>query len=100
LRILDASDQAHLVDQIADSIELSKEACAKIVDSLFAAMTKALQAGERVDIRGLGTFKVKDKAARQARKPVGQSHRHTATRPCQTGDCRVGIATGKTTGFG
>jgi hypothetical protein len=32
-------------------------------------MTKALQAGERIEIRGFGTFKVKDKAARQARNP-------------------------------
>ena len=30
---------------------------------------KALQAGERIDIRGFGTFKVKDQAARQARNP-------------------------------
>ena len=61
--------KAHLVDQIADSTELNKQECEKIVNSLFAAMTKALQAGERVDIRGFGTFKVKDKAARQGRNP-------------------------------
>ena len=61
--------KAHLVDQIADSTELNKQDCEKIVHSLFAAMTKALQAGERIEIRGFGTFKVKDKAARQARNP-------------------------------
>jgi len=36
---------------------------------MFGAITKALQAGERIEIRGFGTFKVKDKAARQARNP-------------------------------
>ena len=61
--------KAHLVDQIADSTELNKQECEKIVNSLFAAMTKAMQAGERIEIRGFGTFKVKDKAARQGRNP-------------------------------
>lgn len=61
--------KAHLIDQIADSTELSKQDCEKIVSSLFVAITKALQAGERIEIRGFGTFNVKDKAARQARNP-------------------------------
>ena len=68
-RYLKPVTKAHLVDQIADSTELNKQDCEKIVHSLFAAITKALQAGERIEIRGFGTFKVKDKAARQARNP-------------------------------
>ena len=61
--------KAQLIDQIAGSTELTKQDCEKIVNSMFAAITKALQAGERVDIRGFGAFKVKDKAARQGRNP-------------------------------
>jgi integration host factor subunit beta len=61
--------KAHLVDQIADSAQLGKQDCDKIVSSIFAAITKALQDGERIDIRGFGSFKVKDQAARQARNP-------------------------------
>ena len=61
--------KAHLVDQIAASTELNKQECEKIVNSLFAAMTKAMQAGERIEIRGFGSFRVKDKAARQGRNP-------------------------------
>ena len=61
--------KAQLVDQIADCTELGKQECEKIVNSLFAAMTKAMQAGERIEIRGFGSFRVKDKAARQGRNP-------------------------------
>ena len=61
--------KAQLIDQIADSTELNKQDCEKIVSSMFGAITKALQAGERIEIRGFGAFKVKDKAARQARNP-------------------------------
>lgn len=69
LRYLRPVTKAHLIDQIADSTDLNKQQCENVVNSLFAAMTKAMQAGERIDIRGFGTFKVKDKAARQARNP-------------------------------
>ena len=61
--------KAHLVDQIADSTELNKQECEKIVNSLFAAMTKAMQAGERIEIRGFGSFVVKHRRARQGRNP-------------------------------
>lgn len=68
-RYLRQVTKAHLVDQIVDSTQLEKQDCEKIVSSLFATITAALQAGERIDIQGFGTFKVKDQAARQARNP-------------------------------
>jgi nucleoid DNA-binding protein len=52
--------KAQLIDQIADSTELNKQDCEKIVSSMFGAITKALQAGERIEIRGFGAPKVKD----------------------------------------
>ena len=44
------------MDQIADSTELTKQECERIVNSLFAAITEALEAGERVEISRVRHF--------------------------------------------
>jgi integration host factor subunit beta len=61
--------KSHLVEQLAATTEVSKQEAERIVDTLLAAVVKALQSGERLDIRGFGSFKVRDQAARQARNP-------------------------------
>ncbi|MEE9149249.1 MAG: HU family DNA-binding protein [Candidatus Tectomicrobia bacterium] len=39
------------------------------VNEVFEAMTDALGQGERIELRGFGSFSVKERAARQARNP-------------------------------
>jgi integration host factor subunit beta len=39
------------------------------VNVLFAAMTEALKKDERIDVRGFGSFTVRSRHARKARKP-------------------------------
>lgn len=40
-----------------------------IVNAVFEAMTEALSAGERIEIRGFGSFVVKQRRAREGRNP-------------------------------
>jgi integration host factor subunit beta len=40
-----------------------------IVNAVFEAMTEALCAGERIEIRGFGSFVVKQRRAREGRNP-------------------------------
>lgn len=40
-----------------------------IVDQVFQAMADALTRGEKVEIRGLGTFKIKKKPSRFVKDP-------------------------------
>jgi integration host factor subunit beta len=40
-----------------------------MVNALFDAMTEMLQRGERIELRGFGTFGVKDRSAREGRNP-------------------------------
>ena len=40
-----------------------------IVNAVFDSMTEALCAGERIEIRGFGSFVVKDRRAREGRNP-------------------------------
>ena len=41
----------------------------KIVDTLFDAVTKALNRGDRIELRGFGTFTTKNRNARIGRNP-------------------------------
>jgi len=52
---------------------IKKKDLKKILDGTFEAMVKALVNGEKIEIRGLGTFKVKEKTARIARNPKNGS---------------------------
>ncbi|OIN85611.1 MAG: integration host factor subunit beta [Alphaproteobacteria bacterium CG1_02_46_17] len=46
----------------------------KVVDAFFGGITDALVKGDRVELRGFGTFSVKERAARVGRNPrTGES---------------------------
>lgn len=46
----------------------------KVVDSFFGGISNALIKGDRVELRGFGTFSVKERTARKGRNPrTGQS---------------------------
>ena len=59
----------NLIDQIADKTELTKKDTEHILDAALAAITDALARGEKVDLRGFGSFQVTDKKERQGRNP-------------------------------
>jgi nucleoid DNA-binding protein len=61
--------KADLVDEIAERTGLTKKDVAETVDEFLTAVTRALEVGKHIEIRGFGTFKVKDRKARIARNP-------------------------------
>lgn len=61
--------KADLVDQIAGSSGLSRQHTSVIVDQLLDAVCRALSEGKHLEIRGFGTFKVRERRARRARNP-------------------------------
>jgi len=64
-----AMTKADIVDQIADRTGLTKKDVADTVDGFLDAVSKALSNGQHIEIRGFGTFKVKDRKSRLARNP-------------------------------
>jgi integration host factor alpha subunit len=64
-----AMTKADIVDQIADRTGLTKKDVADTVDGFLDAVRKALSNGQHIEIRGFGTFKVKDRKSRLARNP-------------------------------
>jgi nucleoid DNA-binding protein len=61
--------KADIVDQIADRTGLTKKDVADTVDEFLEAVGRALANGQHIEIRGFGTFKVKDRKSRLARNP-------------------------------
>lgn len=61
--------KADLVDEIADRTGLTKKDVAETVDEFLEAVSRALVQGKHIEIRGFGTFKVKDRRPRIARNP-------------------------------
>ena len=61
--------KADLVEEIAVETGVSKQHTALIVDGMIEAVCRALSDGRHLEIRGFGTFKVRERRARRARNP-------------------------------
>ncbi|GAA0135555.1 HU family DNA-binding protein [Paenibacillus woosongensis] len=62
-------NKSDLVNQVAESTELSKKDAAKAVDAVFEAISTALQNGDKVQLVGFGNFEVRERSARKGRNP-------------------------------
>ena len=58
-----------MIEQVAAKTELKKSEAEVAVDSVLALIAEALRSDERVDLRGFGSFVVKDRKERQGRNP-------------------------------
>jgi len=59
-----------LVSITQEAIEgLNRRQCEVIVNSIFDAIRDALAAGEKVELRGFGSFKVRQRRSRDGRNP-------------------------------
>ena len=62
--------KAEIVEALRERLGgLSKREATQIVDCIFEAMKQRLATGETVRISGLGSFSVREKAARMGRNP-------------------------------
>jgi nucleoid DNA-binding protein len=66
-----AMTKADLVEQVYEAIGpgVTKKDCGSVVDAFLNAIKQALSEGEHIEIRGFGTFKVRDRMPRLARTP-------------------------------
>ena len=62
-------NKSQLIESLAQAEDLPLRKAEDIVNTVFEGMEKALIRGERVEIRGLGSFKVKDYDGYQGRNP-------------------------------
>jgi integration host factor subunit beta len=62
-------NKSQLVESLAKSENLALKKAEEVVNTVFDDMEKALIRGERVEIRGFGSFKVKKYDGYQGRNP-------------------------------
>lgn len=62
--------KSDLIEKVSTKIEyLTKKQVETIVDMVFEHMKDKLSKGEKIELRGFGNFKVKERNARLARNP-------------------------------
>ena len=63
-------NKLELIKKLRDECHISKKEAAAIVDVFFDTISAALAKGERVEIRGLCSFFVKEYQSYQGRNPM------------------------------
>jgi len=79
--------KADLVERVTAQISrtagpmISKKDCARVVDAFLEAIKDSLQTQENIEVRGFGTFKIRNRKTRMARNPRTGSPVEVSTRP-------------------
>jgi integration host factor subunit beta len=61
--------KADLVEEVAKVTELTRKDSEVIVDTMFESVIKALKTGDKLEVRGFGSFRVRQRNARVGRNP-------------------------------
>jgi integration host factor subunit beta len=61
--------KADLVEEVARAADLTKKQAEVIVESVFDGIIASLRAGQKVELRGFGSFRLRQRGARIARNP-------------------------------
>ena len=61
--------KAELAARVADRVDLTNRQSEAIVNILFRCITEALREGDKVELRGFGSFRARSRDARQGRNP-------------------------------
>ena len=60
---------------------ISKKDCARVVDAFLDAIKEALQDQKNIEVRGFGTYKIRQRKTRMARNPRTGSPVEVSARP-------------------
>ncbi|MFN3330819.1 MAG: HU family DNA-binding protein, partial [Pyrinomonadaceae bacterium] len=61
--------KAEIVAKVAESVDLNKKDVEKLVDMVFDEIISALNNGDKVELRGFGSFRTRVRRARKGRNP-------------------------------
>jgi integration host factor subunit beta len=61
--------KAELVDEVAKVSELTRKHSEVIVDAVFTSILDALQKGDKIELRGFGSFRIRRRDSRKGRNP-------------------------------
>jgi integration host factor subunit beta len=61
--------KAELVEEVARTAELTKKHAELIVNTVFDSIVLSLKKGEKIELRGFGSFRIRRRGARIGRNP-------------------------------
>ena len=61
--------KAELVDEVYKNSDLNKKDAEVIVQTVLKSIVDSLKSGEKVELRGFGSFRLRNRGSRQGRNP-------------------------------
>ena len=61
--------KAELIEDVSRVVEMSRKDSEIIVETIFDAIVKSLKAGDKIEIRGFGSFRTRQRKPRIGRNP-------------------------------
>jgi Bacterial nucleoid DNA-binding protein len=61
--------KAELVDEVARAVQLTKKQAESIVNVVFDSIVESLRGGEKIELRGFGSFRLRSRKSRTGRNP-------------------------------
>lgn len=61
--------KAELVDAVARAVQLTKKQAEAIVNIVFDSIVDSLRSGEKIELRGFGSFRLRSRKSRTGRNP-------------------------------
>ncbi len=61
--------KADLVEQVAKETDMTKKDAEQLVEVVFESIIGALNKGDKIELRGFGSFRVRERNARTGRNP-------------------------------
>src|SRR5271154_2293145 len=61
--------KADLIEEVARVVEMTRKEAEVIVDAIFDSIVKSLRGGDKIEIRGFGSFRTRQRQPRVGRNP-------------------------------
>jgi integration host factor subunit beta len=61
--------KAELVEEVARVVEMTRRESEVIVEAIFESVVKSLKTGDKIEIRGFGSFRTRERQPRIGRNP-------------------------------
>lgn len=69
MELIEGMTKAELVEKVADTTQLTKKHAELIVNTVFESIVQSLKEGEKIELRGFGSFRIRHRGARIGRNP-------------------------------
>lgn len=61
--------KADLIDEVSKAVEMTRKDSEQIVDTIFESIVRSLRSGDKIEIRGFGSFRTRQRQPRVGRNP-------------------------------